>query len=526
MSAALVRNEQNGSWAPRLVRLGMSAVLALTIGGQALGQQYANQSTRRSGFGSGFGQEPLPSGGYVEPRLGFAIQYADNINLEEDGGDSAAGIELAPGLYASYSSGRLTGAVDYSLIGRLWDDEDLNDLSHQLAANGRWVAVPDLFYIDADATYADAIVDTGRGLNYGNLGVFNAGNLAEQAAASIRPTLRRRFKDVEFEASYSYGRVWYFDEGKGTDPLPVFGEFGTDDSEDQTARVSFGLAPDAHKLDARVFYDWEHSEFERSIPYEFERAGIEAGYELTAKLSLVGDYGEESDLDESTTDGGLESEFWSAGFRWSPDSRTEAEARYGERFFGESYSVSARHATRLFELTASYEESPQVQTRQMSLESFEPGNLPPGHDPSVDFGRFNASPFVGKDTRLGISAKGLKTTLSLDGYYSERKYVNDLFGDEEASGVTFIGSRRLAANVSLDLEAWYTDTMREASLDILEPIPATHDYDTQVVLRANRESGANLVLSLESGYFNRSGSTNYDGWWVGLRGTWIPSFSR
>ncbi len=85
------------------------------------------------------------------------------------------------------------GAIDYSLITRAWDSGDFDGVSHQLAGNGRWTAIPELFYVDADASYGDTVIDPSQGLNYGGLGIFNQGNLAEQATASISPTLRKQF---------------------------------------------------------------------------------------------------------------------------------------------------------------------------------------------------------------------------------------------------------------------------------------------------------------------------------------------
>ena len=91
--------------------------------------------------------------------------------------------------------------------------------------------------------------------------------------------------------------------------------------------------------------------------------------------------------------------------------------------------------------------------------------------------------------------------------------------------MTFIGARQLASNFSVDVEAWYTDRT-QGILDIFEPLPASHDYDTQIIVRGNRAIGPKLTMSVESGYFTRSGTTTYDGWWVGLRGSWIPDFGR
>ena len=123
------------------------------------------------------------------------------------------GLELAPGLYAAYSSSSVTAAIDYSVIGRAWDDSDYNNVSQQGAANGRWIAVPDLFYIDAQGSITDNVISPLLGSNYGGLGLFGADNLSQQATAGVTPTFDRRFGDFNLLAQYSYGRVWYFDEG-------------------------------------------------------------------------------------------------------------------------------------------------------------------------------------------------------------------------------------------------------------------------------------------------------------------------
>ena len=118
--------------------------------------------------------------------------------------------------------------------------------------------------------------------------------------------------------------------------MPTIGVSTLNDSEDQSATVSLGTARDGRKLNGRIFYDWQDSEYEESLPYLFERAGVDGSYLIARSISLVGEVGKESALDESTTEGGLDSDFWNVGLRWEPDDRTFAEARYGERFFGSS----------------------------------------------------------------------------------------------------------------------------------------------------------------------------------------------
>jgi hypothetical protein len=478
--------------------------------------------------GDAIGQYDMPPGVTLEPRLDWAVQYADNVELASDGGTSAFGAELAPGIYASYDSSKFTGALDYSLIGRIWDDSDLNDVTHQLDANGRWTAVPELLFVDAQAGYGDTLIDSSEGGNFGGLGVFNQGNIAEQATASISPTLYKRFKDFDFRASYSYGRVWYLDTDQGGQTNPGFGFIsGTEDSTDQSADVRIGYVPSGSNFYGSLFYTWQRSEFEFSIPYQYEQAGIDAGYQLTRTVSIVGRAGKESDLDASTTQGGLDSNFWDAGLSYSPNDRTTAEARYGERFFGNSYSASVYHRARLLEFDASYSESPQVETRQLSLGQFNPGTLP-GRDPTLDFGRFNSTPYVSRDTRAGVAAVGSRTRVGLSAWNSEREYVREGFGDEYTTGVAVDGRRELASNLSVTGYASYVDLEREASTlnsggTLLD---ATRDYTTQISASVIRTLGPRVSTSLEAGYFTSSGTTEYDGWWIGLRGRWIPDLGR
>jgi hypothetical protein len=502
------------------------AVLGVLGAGVSAAQEMPNQSGRRADFGRGLGRQDLPPGLTFEPRLDAAVQDANNVGLSSSRGESAAGLELAPGAYAAYSSDRFRGAADYSLIGRAWDDGSLDDVSNLLAANGRWVAVPDWMFLSGEASIGEVVIDNSQGGNYGNLGVFNAGNISEQAIASISPMLQHRFREFAVTASYSYGRVWYLDEDRSV-PTSAFSRYARSDSIDQSADLRLDLAPDANKFSARVFYTWDRSEFETAVPYEFERLGFEGALELTRTLSLVGDVGKESALDVNSSVGGLDSDFWSAGLRWEPTKRSSAEARYGERFFGSSYYVRIRHAARFLEFAASYSESPNVETYQYNLDAFEPGELPPWFNPNEDLGQFNSQPYVGTNTRASVRAEGRRTTIAVSAFDTERDYLNDFIGDEHSTGVALLAARELAANASVDFQASYYDRERgETTFLPGDPLPASHDYDTELVLRGNYSVSPRVRVSLESGYFNRSGSSAYDGWWVGLRGRWLPAFGR
>lgn len=479
------------------------------------------QSSQRTAIGSGLGQSDMPKGGTFEPRIGAAVQYVDNINLAEDGEPktSLAGLELSPGFYASYSLGPVIAAIDYSLIARAWEDSDYDDISHQLSANGQWAAIPEWFSVSGQASYQDAVLDPIDGLNYGGLGIFGPSNLTEVASASVSPVLQHTFNYAVFTAQYSYGRTWYLDEGKGFDQ-PTIGFVSNQDSTDQSAGVSVGTADTGSRLSGQLYYDWSRSEFETAIPFEYERAGIDAGYQVSRTITLLGEYGKESDLEASTTQGGLDSEFWSAGLRWDPNENSSIEGRYGERFFGESWSFSASHQARLLQFEASYSEEPTVETQQLSLGSFNPGELPGGL-PDVDFGRFNSLPYIARNADASVRAEGSRTSLGLRVFQQERDYITGQRQDEDSLGAAFDVTRKLASNLDLDFSLSYQETEQSFSSTGQQTDLRSSD-DLQAVLRLNRQAGQSLTFSAETGYLTSSGDREYDGWWVGLRGLWTP----
>jgi hypothetical protein len=508
--------------AKRAARSAVLAGIALVaaIATESHAQNVPYQSSLRDQFGTGPSRDPLPRGGFFLPRVEGAIQYAENLTLADDASPqvNSAGVELAPGFFTSYSGDSFLGAADYSLIGRAWDESDFDDISHRLAAGGRWTAAQDLFYVDGTAGYFDSIIDPAAGSNFGGIGLLGRDNLAETATATVSPTLRKRIREMEFQASYSYGRVWYLDlPDAATTPGVVATE---EDSTDQTVRVSFGTAEPERLLTGRVFYDWDKSEFEVSLPYRYDRAGVEGGWRTSDFVTLVADAGLESALDENTTDGGLDDSFWHAGVRWEPDEQTVAEARYGQRFFGDSYYLNIEREARFLRIQASYSEEPTVESRRISTGDFNPGSLP-SVEPGLELGRITADPFVAKVARIEATANGSRTEVSVAAYDSQRDYLSGPLADETTVGGNLLVTRQFAANLSGDFSASYEEY--ETGAEGIEPIVgADRTYLTEIFLRLNRAIGSKITTSLEGGYYNQGGEFAYDGWWVALRARYEP----
>lgn len=507
-------------WAIGSIHTGVGIFLLTVAVMPADAQTLPFQSTERPQYGLSRGGAELPRGGFLEPRVESALYYADNLTLDETPANqvNTAGLELAPGIYASYSGDDFTGAVDYSLIGRVWEESDYDDVSHRLSANGRWSAVRDLLYVDGDARYFDTVVAPSAGVDYGSIGIFGRDQIAETATASIAPALRKRFGDLEVFARYSYGRVWYLDT---PDDVPAGGNLGTDDSTDQAARFSLGTADADRALTGRIYYEWDQSEFQESPTFKQERFGFEGGWRVTQSVTIVGDVGRESQLDESISEGGLDDDFWHGGLRWDPDERTSAEVRYGQRFFGDSYLLRFKRQARILTFVASYTEEPTVDNVRLSAGDFQPGVLPPQSlGPTSGF--ITTNPYVAKDAVATVTAEGGKTKLSASVFQAKRDYLLGPLADETGLGGSLSATRRIAANLSGDFEAYYQDYERGSVLGSPPVEYLVSDYNTYALLRLNRSLGVKVTTSLESGYFNSAGAYSYDGWWVALRIRYVP----
>jgi hypothetical protein len=242
---------------------------------------------------------------------------------------------------------------------------------------------------------------------------------------------------------------------------------------------------------------------------------------LTRTLYLLADGGLESDLDKSTTQGGLEASYAHAGLGWETSNHSSGEIRYGHRFFGDSYAAELRRNARQVEMYLSYAEDPEVQTQRISLETFDPGQLP--EEPPIYVGEIRGSvPYVGRKGQAGIIAIGSKTRIGLDMFMLERDFIDDAFGDDRNVGAAFNVRRDFSTRMHGEFQLRRRDFDRDANP--VDPVldPAEQYEDSEVVLRLVQMFGVHVSGTAETGYLTRSGDQEYDGWWAAIRFQYEP----
>jgi uncharacterized protein (PEP-CTERM system associated) len=318
-----------------------------------------------------------------EPRIGAALTFTDNVDQAPANEEEAFILSATPGFsLRTEGSRRVEAVIDYSLTGvvRSAGNND-NDLFHNLVAGGKAEVVEDFFFVDADARVSQEFISL---LGSQSDPIVNSSNITTSVSYNLSPYIRQRFSTfADLEARYTlYGS--HFDEGGATDLLT--NQFTVAlDSGTRFDDLSWGLNYQYRDVSAQDTSTIADS-------YVYQRADLSLGYALTRKFRLIGNVGQEKLEYEVLTTNDFDDSVWSAGFSWTPSRRSSLEATAGQRFYGDTYSVSARYRTRESAWNVSYVEDINDISRTMLTEGTLYLYLCPGADPT-DPAQFVVSPF-------------------------------------------------------------------------------------------------------------------------------------
>lgn len=356
------------------------------------------------------------------PYVSLAEIYTDNVRLAPRGDEQDEFITVVnPGFSLRRDEGRIRANVAYQMQNLFYArDSDANETFHQLDALGVAEILREHFFIDAASSISQQVIDAEQAAPLSNRSV--TGNRTDVVTASVSPYLRQEFGSTQALARYRYGIVNFDD----SDVAGI-----TNDATVNGESVAIGSPPSAKRLSWLGAYDRKRVDFDGINAADvFEQAGLRFDYRLTRTLGLVGLGGYEDDqfrrtgntLDPNGT-------FWEAGVRLEPGARDLIEARYGERFFGNTVFFSWDHTGRRFATQIAYSED--VTTVAQSLlgdtqELLDYGVLNPSADTIPSSIATSASPFtdstgIDPDTGLpiggadGASATDPSTGLPLGG---------------------------------------------------------------------------------------------------------------
>lgn len=296
----------------------------------------------------------------IEPSVGASTRYTDNIGQRATSPEDALILSVTPRvLLRAEGSRRVQARLQYGVTGvTRFSDDTTQDVYHRLNAIGRAELIEDFLFIDGTARVSQELLSL---LGSPAEAEVNDSNRANVGTYSISPYVQKRLGTfAEAQARYTAsGSV--FESNTVADSAANAIALGLT-SGTRFNDVSWGLDYSIRKAEYRNANNAIYN-----VDTTFERASATAGYALTRKLRVFGTVGQDSNDYLSTTD--TSGSFYNVGLGWAPTRRTTLEATVGERYFGNTYSFSGSHRTRMSRWSARYSEDISDITQQFLRQS-------------------------------------------------------------------------------------------------------------------------------------------------------------
>ena len=423
----------------------------------------------------------------IEPTLDGSATYTDNASQRDADPESAFILQATPGfIVRSEGSRRVQATLQYGLTGvARFDANDNTDLLQKLNGVGMAELVEDFLFIDGTAHISQELISLEGALTEAEI---SDENRATVGTYSVSPYVRKRLGSfANAEARYSASGAIFENDAAANSSVNAYSAALT--SGTRFADLSWGLDYFYREASNRDYAD--------SV---FERASATLGYALTRKFRIFGTVGDEWNdyVSLSESDGS----FYSGGFGWSPNRRTSIEVAAGERYFGNTWNVSARHRTRTSNWNVTYSEDLNDITQFLLTTGTVYDYLCPGPDgtlqlisdwpfsfpPAPGCIAFGGTPgvvtdlrngvFVATVLRAGVSWGTGKLSYSLDAFDSLREYqVSE--SEDRSRGVTAGVSYRMSPSTrvagSLNLTRYEESAASVARVFVTAPPPDRDD---------------------------------------------------
>jgi len=399
----------------------------------------------------------------VERTLGASAIFTDNANQSEDDPDSAVILTATPGVtLRSTGSRRVEATLQYGLTGvTRFGHDDGTDVLHNLNALGKAELVEDFLFLDASARVSQELISLEGALTEAEI---SDENRATVGTYTVSPHLRKRLGTfANAQARYTASGAIFENDVAANSSVNEY-----------TAALTSGTR--FNDFNWSLDYRYREAHNRDYADSTFERASATLGYALTRKFRVFGTVGDEWNDYLSTTE--TDGSFYSAGFGWAPSRRTSVEVAAGERYFGNTWNVSARHRTRASNWNVSYVEDISDTTDflltsgtlydylcpgpdgTVQLITDWPFSVPPapgciafGGTPGLVFDLRNGV-FISTVLRAGVTWGLGKLSYSLEAFDSLREYVVSE-SEDRTRGVTLAVNYQVApkttANASLRL---------------------------------------------------------------------------
>lgn len=412
--------------------------------------------------------------------------WSDNVALRPEGAARSSLVtELVPGVRLRHKGPRVVvnGTFDYHYYKMTSDVPGTRDSSRLLRADGKAALVPDLFYIDGNASVQNqAISAFGQDTNGND---YATANRSEVRAWRLSPYLVHRF------GSFASGEVRYARDAVDSDHTG----FGNSTGNTYSARLNSGRR--YHDLGWSLAVSRQHIDDEIRNDSTVRTANLNLSYKLSRTFNLLGGIGYD-DYDYQSLGGANGGKSWNAGFGWTPGPRTSVQVTTGHRYYGPSRTLTALHRSRHTTWSINYGDTvsttranflipsavdtaalldglflpnfPDPDERARAVEAYiRQNNLPPSLSDNINY--FSNRYMLQKQLRASMAYRGAKSGAVVSVYKLRRdalsvretdsvllgNSLNTLNDNVKQLGIETTLSYRLSARTNLSLIASASD---------------------------------------------------------------------
>lgn len=269
--------------------------------------------------------------------------YTDNLRLAPRGSEQSDFVtQITPGFTVTNNGPRLQVRASYGLQSTLYANSDAaTNFSSMLDGTVNATLIKDLFLLDARASVGQQNISAFGPQASSNINV--TGNRTDVRTYSISPYLVHRFDN------FADSRLRYTHESLGANSALL--------SNSSTDRVQL----DVNSGSAFRNVSWgihgytEKARYTNSDSVDRSTLSANGAYRILPTFQLTATGGYEKFTYQAPTEQ-PSGAFYTAGFIWTPTSRTNVTASAGHRFFGPTYALAASHRARNAVISVNYNE--------------------------------------------------------------------------------------------------------------------------------------------------------------------------
>jgi len=265
------------------------------------------------------------------PSVSVTEIYTSNVNLASSSmAEEEFVTQISPELSVTGEGRRMTTDFNYRMQAMYYSGDISREDSvlHQLRSDVNADLVEDWLFVDVDASLTQETIDPAGVRVLDDFSVTN--NISDVSRIAVSPYLRHSFgQTVISEVRYTRSRI---NSESGQVPS----------SDVDVISLEATLLPRARRLGGQGSYVGQQNNFDTGEYSASKLVEFDVWYAINPTLRLLVDLGWESnelDLSIGTERSEIKDSFWLVGFSWYPRASTSIESKYGERYFGKTYSL-------------------------------------------------------------------------------------------------------------------------------------------------------------------------------------------